>query len=334
MNKPLELIPLGRTGVKVSRLCFGAMSFGGDADEAASAALFARCRDAGINFFDCANVYSGGRAEEILGRLAAPCRDELVLTSKAYFPTGPDANARGSSRRHLVRAVEASLKRLQTDRIDLFFLHRFDDLTPLDETLRAVEDLVRSGKILYAGASNFAAWQVMKALGIASQRGYSPLVCLQPMYNLVKRQAEVELLPLAQAEGLGVISYSPLGGGLLSGKYGPGVKPPAARLTTHPMYKVRYGDDWMYEAASRFTAFAREHGYAPAALAVAWVAGHPAITAPIIGARNVAQLEESLQAAAILMTPDLRDALSALTPEPPPATDRNDERSASSMNAR
>jgi aryl-alcohol dehydrogenase-like predicted oxidoreductase len=334
MNKPLELIPLGRTGVKVSRLCFGTMSFGGDADEATSAALFARCRDAGINFFDCANIYSGGRAEEILGRLAAPCRDELVLTSKAYFPTGPDANARGSSRRHLVRAVEASLKRLQTDRIDLFFLHRFDDLTPLDETLRAVEDLVRSGKILYAGASNFAAWQVMKALGIADKRGYSPLVCLQPMYNLVKRQAEVELLPLAQAEGLGVISYSPLGGGLLSGKYAPGVKPPAARLATHPMYKVRYGDDWMVEAASRFTTFAREHGYAPAALAVAWVSGHPGITAPIVGARNVAQLEESLQAAAVPMTPDLRAALSALTPEPPPATDRNDERSAASMNAR
>ncbi len=334
MQTILPTVLLGRTGVKVSRLCFGTMSFGGDADETVSTALFNRCREAGINFFDCANVYSSGRAEEILGRLAASCRDDLVLTSKAYFPTGPDVNARGSSRRHLVRAVEASLKRLQTDRIDLFFLHRFDDLTPLDETLRAVEDLVRSGKILYAGASNFAAWQVMKALGIADKRGYSPLVCLQPMYNLVKRQAEVELLPLTQAEGLGVISYSPLGGGLLSGKYGPDFKPPAGRLATHAMYKVRYGDDWMYQAAARFTAFAHEHGYSPAALAVAWVASHPAITAPIIGARNVAQLEESLQAMTVPMTPDLRAALSALTPEPPLATDRNDERGSASMNAR
>lgn len=334
MQTTLPTVFLGRTGVKVSRLCFGTMSFGGDADETASAALFKRCRDAGINFFDCANIYSAGRAEEILGRLAAPCRDELVLTTKAYFPTGPDVNARGSSRRHLVRAVEASLKRLQTDRIDLFFLHRFDDQTPLEETLRGVEDLVRAGKILYAGASNFAAWQVMKALGLAALRGYSPLACLQPMYNLVKRQAEVELLPLALSEGLGVISYSPLGGGLLTGKYGPGAPAPAGRLATNTMYKVRYGQAGLTDTAARFAAFARENGFAPAALAVAWVGSHPGITAPIIGARNLAQLEDSLQAAAIPMTPELRAAVSALTPEPPPATDRNEERGASSMNAR
>jgi aryl-alcohol dehydrogenase-like predicted oxidoreductase len=334
MSTTMPTVFLGRTGVKVSRLCFGTMSFGGDADEAMSAALFNRCREAGINFFDCANIYSGGRAEEILGRLAKPCRDELVLTSKAYFPTGPDMNARGSSRRHLTLAVEASLRRLGTDRLDLFFLHRFDDKTPLEETLRAVEDLVRSGKILYAGASNFAAWQVMKALGIAALRGYSPLVCLQPMYNLAKRQAEVELLPLALAENLGVISYSPLGGGLLSGKYAPGVAPQGARLTTHPMYKVRYGEEWMPAAAARFAAFAREQGYPPATLAVAWAASHPAVTAPIIGARNTAQLEESLQALDVTMTPELRAEIASLTPEPPPATDRNDERAASSMNAR
>jgi len=326
METTVPLTLLGRTGVRVSRLCFGTMSFGGDADEAASAALFHRCREAGINFFDCANIYSGGRAEEILGRLAAPERDRLVLTTKAYFPTGPGANDRGSSRRHLVQAVEASLRRLQTDRIDLFFLHRFDDQTPLEETLRAVEDLVRSGKILYAGASNFAAWQVMKALGLAALHHGSPLVCLQPMYSLVKRQAEVELLPLARAEGLAVIPYSPLGGGLLSGKYAPGVTPAGARLAVNPMYKTRYGDGWMVDAAARFAALARARGLPPAALAVAWVAAHPAVTAPIIGARQVAQLEESLQAAAVAMTPDWRAELSALTPEPPPATDRNDER--------
>lgn len=334
MQTTLPAVLLGRTGVKVSRLCFGTMSFGGDADEAASAALFRRCREAGINFFDCANIYSGGRAEEILGRLAAPERDRLVLTTKAYFPAGPDVNARGSSRRHLFLAVEASLKRLQTDRIDLFFLHRFDDQTPLEETLRAVEDLVRQGKLLYAGASNFAAWQVAKALGLAALRGWSPLVCLQPMYNLVKRQAEVELLPMALSEGLAVIPYSPLGGGLLSGKYAPGVKPAGARLAAHPMYKVRYGDDWMYDAAARFSRIAQARGIPPAALAVAWVGAHPAVTAPIIGARDTAQLEESLQAASVEMTPALRAELAALTPEPPPATDRNDERGAATLNAR
>ena len=186
---------LGRTGVKVSRLCFGTMSFGGDADQEASLAMYSRVRDAGINFFDCADVYVGGRSEEILGRLVKGSRDELVISTKAYFPTSSDANARGATRYHLVRAVEASLRRLDTDRIDVFFLHRYDDVTPLEETLRAVEMLVQQGKILYPAVSNFAAWQTARALGIAERWGWQPIACTQPMYNLVKRQAEVEIFP-------------------------------------------------------------------------------------------------------------------------------------------
>src|SRR5262245_8927759 len=212
---------LGNTGVNVSALCFGVMSFGGDADEATSAAMFGRCREAGINFFDCANVYAGGRSEQILGKLIADCRDEVVITSKFYGETGPDINARGGSRRHIRAAVEASLKRLNTDYIDVLFIHHFDDGTPLEETLRGFDDLVRAGKILYPAASNFAAWQVAKALGISARNGWARFECLQPMYNLTKRQAEVEILPMAQSEQLGVISYSPLGGGLLTGKYSP-----------------------------------------------------------------------------------------------------------------
>lgn len=325
---------LGRTGVRISRLAFGTMSFGGDADEATSAALFARAREAGINFFDCADVYAGGRSETILGRLVAGCRDEVVLATKAYFPTGADPNARGSSRYHLVRAVEASLKRLGTDRIDIFFLHRHDDVTDPEDTLRALDDLVRQGKILYVGASNFAAWQVAKGLGVQQRRGFAPFVCVQPMYNLVKRQAEVEILPQAAAEGLGVVPYSPLAAGLLSGRYGRDRRPPAGRLVSNAMYQTRYGEAAYYEVAERFATLAAEWGHPPAALAIAWVASHPAVTAPLLGARDLAQLEACLGAADITLTPEQRAAIGALSPTPPPATDRNEETSAHNYGSR
>jgi aryl-alcohol dehydrogenase-like predicted oxidoreductase len=330
----MEYKYLGNTGVEVSELCFGTMSFGGDADEATSAAMFHRCREAGINFFDCANVYAGGRSEEILGELIADCRDEVIITSKVYFPTGSDVNARGASRRHIRSAVEASLKRLKTDYIDLYFIHRFDDRTPLAETLHALDDLVRQGKILHPAASNFAAWQVAKALGISAKEGWARFECIQPMYNLVKRQAEVELLPMAQSENVGVTSYSPLGGGLLTGKYGVERRPDAGRLVQNQTYQTRYGAGWLYQVADAFTNFAQERGFNPVSLAVAWVAAHPAITAPIIGARNLAQLEGSLDALQIEMTPELRTEISALSPEPAPATDRSEEGTAFSFAVR
>lgn len=316
---------MGNTGVKVSQLCFGTMSFGGDADEEMSRALYQMCRTAGINFFDCANVYAHGRSEEILGELIHSERDQIVLTSKAYFPVSEDVNARGASRKHLVDAVAGSLRRLKTDYIDVFFIHRFDDMTGLEETLRGLEDLVRQGKILYPAVSNFAAWQVEKALGIQERLGWARLAVLQPMYNLVKRQAEVEILPMAQAENLAVIPYSPLGGGLLSGKYSAGQKPESGRLIANAMYQVRYAEEWMYTAAEKFTALAHDLGYHPASLAVAWVGSHPGVTAPIIGARNLGQLEDSLKSVDVAMTPELRGRISALTPTPPPATDRNEE---------
>jgi aryl-alcohol dehydrogenase-like predicted oxidoreductase len=318
---------LGATGLKVSPLILGTMSFGDAADRATAEAMFRRCREAGINTFDCANVYAHGRSEEILGDLVADCRDEVVITSKVYFPTRDDPNARGATRYHIVRAVDESLRRLNTEYIDIYFVHRFDEKTRLAETLRALNDLVRQGKVLYLGASNFAAWQVMKALGQQRCADWSPFHVIQPMYNLAKRQAEVELLPLAQSEQLGVMPYSPLGGGLLTGKYGVDRRPDAGRLVDNEMYQTRYGDASHYAVAERFTAFATEHGFDPVALAVAWVAHHPAVTAPIIGARNVQQLEGSLAAMGIDMTSELRDAISTLAPTPPPATDRVEERS-------
>lgn len=316
---------LGRTGVKVSSLCFGTMSFGDIADESMSEEMYHCCREVGINFFDCANVYADGRSEELLGKFIASERENVIITSKVYFPIGDDVNARGANRRHITLEVEKSLRRLKTDWIDIYFIHHFDENTPLEETLRALDDLVKQGKILYPAVSNFAAWQIMKALGISYKEGLSRFEVIQPMYNLVKRQAEVEILPMALSEELGVIPYSPLGGGLLTGKYGPGKRPEKGRIVSNEMYSVRYSEDWMFEAAEKFSNLAESLGVAPASLAVRWVAEHPAVTAPIIGARNLDQLEESLAAVDIEMSEELYKKISRITWEPVIATDRTEE---------
>jgi aryl-alcohol dehydrogenase-like predicted oxidoreductase len=221
--------------------------------------------------------------------------------------------------------VEDSLRRLGTDRIDVYFCHRFDPSTPMEETLAALDMLVQQGKILYPAVSNWAAWQIAKGLGLSALNGWARFAVMQPMYNLTKRQAEVELLPLAASEGLGVIPYSPLGGGLLTGKYGVSQRPESGRLVENTMYQKRYGDEMNYVVAERFTEHARARGYHPATLAVAWVMSHPAVTAPIIGARNLEQLEASLAAAEVEMTPAWRAEIAALSVTPPPATDRSEE---------
>ncbi len=321
----MDYVALGRTGVRVSRLCFGTMSFGGDADRGESQRMFAACRDAGINFFDCANVYNAGVSEEILGELMAAERDSLVITSKCVQEAGPDINDYGASRRHIMLSVEASLKRLRTDRLDVLFMHRWDEATDLEQTLRALDDLVSSGKVLYVGASNYAAWQIARALGISERRGWARFDVLQPMYNLVKRQAEAEILPLAEAEEIAVISYSPVGGGLLSGKYRPQSGPETGRIVDNQMYAKRYAEPWMVETAAAFAERADALGVHPVSLAVAWAGAHPAITCPIIGARNLEQLRPSLESTAIDMTAELRAEIAALSRTPPPATDRLEE---------
>jgi aryl-alcohol dehydrogenase-like predicted oxidoreductase len=298
------------------------MSFGGDADEAMSGAMYKACRDTGINFFDCADAYSNGKSEEILGRLSKGHRDELVLTTKCFNPIGPDVNARGLSRRHVVRAVEASLRRLQTDRIDVLFLHQWDKLTPIEESMRALEELVRAGKVIYPAVSNWAAWQIQRAVDIEERNGWARLQVIQPMYNLVKRQAEVEILPMAEANGIGVIPYSPGAAGLLSGKY---FGQASGRLRSNKMYETRYGEPWMFEVAEKYVNFCRQRGLHPVSTAIAWVATHPAVTAPIIGARNLDQLKDSLAAIGVAMTPELRAEIAGLSRTPPPATDRSEE---------
>jgi aryl-alcohol dehydrogenase-like predicted oxidoreductase len=319
----MKFKPLGRTGVQVSQLCYGCMSFGGDADEAASAEMFKAVRELGINFFDTADQYSKGKSEEILGKLMRGARDDLVVATKVFNAAGPDINAKGSSRRHVVRAVEACLKRLQTDRVEILYLHMRDPLTPLDETLRALEDVVRSGKVLYPALSNHSAWETQAALGIAEANGWARVQAIQPMYNLVKRQAEVEILPMAAANNVSVFPYSPAGGGLLSGKYAD--KAAQGRIASNKQYTARYGDAWMHDVAIEFSAFCKKRGFHPMSAAVAWVAAHPAVTAPIIGARSVAQLQASLDSMKIDMTPALWAEIAALSRTPPPATDRLEE---------
>jgi len=314
---------LGRTGVQVSQLCFGTMSFGGDADEATSSEMFNAVRDAGINFFDTADQYNKGKSEEILGKLMRGSREDLVIATKTFNPTGTELNAKGNSRRHLTRALEASLKRLQTDRVEILYLHMHDPLVPVDEAMRALEDAVRAGKVLYPALSNWAAWQVQQALGVQEAHLWARIQAIQPMYNLVKRQAEVEILPMAAANGVSVFPYSPAAAGLLSGKYSG--KSGQGRLVANKMYTARYGEEWAHEVADKFVAFCKQRGMHPVSAAVAWVGAHPAVTAPIIGARSVQQLQASLDSTKIEMSAALWNEMAALSRTPPPATDRLEE---------
>lgn len=316
---------LGKSGLKVSPLCMGTMTFGKEADKKTSQKLYKMCRDHGINFFDCANVYVGGESEKILGQFIKGHREEVVIATKAYYPMGNDINARGLSRFHLTKALDASLKRLKTDYVDVYYMHHFDENTPLEESLSTLNDFVRQGKVLYLGISNFAAWQVMKAIGICQQNHFAPISCLQPMYNLLKRQCESEILPMAEGEGLGVFSYSPLAGGLLTGKYQYKVAPKEGRFNSSEMYQKRYEADRELKTIQSFLDFAKTNDYHPVSLAVAWAAGHSGITAPIIGARNEEQLKPVLEALDIDMNGELRQRIADFSFAPAIATDRAEE---------
>lgn len=310
---------MANTGVRVSKLCLGTMTFGNEADEETAKAIMDKAYDTGINFLDTANVYNKGVTEEIVGRWIGKKRESVVLASKVYFPTGSGPNERGSSRRNIIRSVEKSLRRLQTEWLDLLFLHHWDPHTAIEESLSAMTTLVEQGKVLYPAVSNFSAWQTMKALGVARQGNLRPIIAIQPMYSLLKRQAEVEIFPLAESERLAVFPYNPLGAGLLTGKYLVGE---SGRLHESEMYKRRYADPEYVEVTKQFVSKSRETGVSPAALAVAWVSSHPAVTSTIIGARNLAQLEDTLGCLDIGLGTEERAAISALSPAPPLATDR------------
>ena len=320
----MEYKEIGDTGVHVSKLCMGTMSFGGISDENESQRMFDQCLEYGINFFDCSSNYNRGKAEEILGRLIKGRRDGLIITSKVFFPTGSGVNDRGLSRRHVLLEIEKSLQRLGTDRIDFYFLHNFDESVSIQETLKTLDDLQRDGKIVYAGVSNWAAWQIARALGVSDRYGLAQFRCVQPMYNLVKRQAESEIFPMCRAESLGVVTYSPLGGGLLTGKYLEQSR--SGRLVEDQRYASRYSDERYSSVAEGLVSYADSKGIDPATLAVAWVMTHPDVTAPIIGARNSEQLKVSLNAANIELDPQWRHAMCEISAAvaPAPATDRSE----------
>ena len=310
---------LGTTGVQVSEICLGTMTFGNESDEETSRALMTEAFDRGINLFDSAHNYNKGLTEEIVGRWIGPHRNEIILTSKVFFPSDGGRNDQGISRRNLLAAVEKSLWRLQTDRIDLLYLHHWDEHVHIEESLRALNTLIEQGKVIYAGLSNFAAWQMMKAVDTAQMRNFAPVSCIQPMYSLVKRQAEVEILPMAAYEKLAVVPYNALGAGLLTGKYLTGG---TGRLEEAEMYKQRYADRRYEEVTRRFVDYAAQKGVTPAPLAVAWVMSRPEVTSTLVGARTLEQFRETLNCLEIRLSAEERADITALSIDPPHATDR------------
>ena len=319
---------LGRTGLKVSELCLGAMTFGRESTESESHAILDRFVQAGGNFIDTADVYSRGVSEEILGRwLEGQDRDALVVATKVRFPMGDDPNEVGLGRKHIMRSVERSLGRLKTDYLDLYQVHGFDPYTPLEETLSALDDLVRRGWVRYLGASNFTGWQLQKALELSKQHGWEPFRSLQPQYNLLCRSTEWELMPVVLNEGLGVIPWSPLRGGWLSGKFHRGMDAPVGGSRIERAEKEGWGESWSaynnedtWRVIDALFEVAEETGKKPAQVAINWLLQRPGVTAPIIGTRTMAQLEDNLGAVGWNLAPEHVDKLnqaSALNPPYP-----------------
>ena len=302
------------SGAALSKLTFGTMQFGGTADAAASEAMYHAARDAGINHFDTAVGYTGGNAEKLLGPMVQRHRDDIYLATKVAY-------AGGASRQNITAHFDRCRLQLGVDQIDLLYLHRFDDDTALEETFSTMAALQDAGHIRHIGVSNYAAWQVMKAQAVAKTLG-TRIDVIQPMYSLVKRQAEVEIFPMAVDQDIRIVPYSPLGGGLLTGKYAKGEE---GRLTTDEGYRARYDVSWMHDCAAALSEIADALGTHPATLAVAWAARHPAAPSPIISARAVAQLMPSLAAEGFMMDDALYRRITALSVTPPPATDRLEE---------
>jgi aryl-alcohol dehydrogenase-like predicted oxidoreductase len=323
----MELRTLGRSGCAVSALTLGTMTFGQETDEAGSHAQLDSFVEAGGTLVDTADVYSAGASEEIIGRWLArrpaQVRDRVVLATKGRFATGEDANDAGLSRRHLTRALDASLRRLGVDHVDLYQLHAFDPLTPYEETLRFLDDAVRSGKVGYTGLSNFAGWQLQGYVDVARRDGLPVPVTLQPQYNLLVREIEWEIVPAAQANGLGLLPWSPLGGGWLTGKYRRDERPSGAtRLGEDPdrgveAYDRRSTRERTWQVVDAVQAVAEDLGVSMAQVALAWLRDRPGVTSVILGARTVAQLEDNLGAAAVTLSPEQARLLDvASDPEP------------------
>ncbi len=308
----MEYRYLGRSGLKVSTLCLGTMTFGRETSEAESFNLLDRFVDAGGTFIDTANVYAEGRSEEIIGRwLRNKQRDDVILATKVRWAMGSSPNDVGLSRKHILKAVEDSLRRLQTDYIDLYQIHGWDPGTPLEETLSTLHRLVEDGKVRYLGVSNVTGWQLQKAMDLCRYMGWESFVSLQPLYNLLDRSIEWELVPVCQREGLGIIPWSPLRGGWLSGRYHRGMQQPpqgsrVARAEAEGWSEswTRYATERTWQILDELFAIAEEIDKSPAQVALNWVAHRPAVTAPIIGVRTMSHLEDNLGAVGWHMSED------------------------------
>ena len=313
---------LGRTGLKVSRLCLGTMTFGVQADELAAHAILDKAADGGITFIDTADVYPIGRVapgttEEIIGKWLKDRRSDFIVATKCFAPMSGRPWDSGNSRKHIMDAIDASLRRLQTDYVDLYQLHFYDQSTPIDETLRALDDLVRSGKVRYIGCSNFLAYQLARAVGRSEALNLVRFESVQPRYNLLFREIERELLPLCAEDKIGVIPYNPIAGGLLSGKHSPESPEEGSRFTfgagAGERYRDRYWHEGMFGTVEQLKPLADQAGMTLAQMAVAWLLANPVITAPIVGASRPEQLDETLQAAEKPLDPDLKERLDEIT---------------------
>ncbi len=315
----MELRPLGRTGIQVSNLCLGCMMFGGRTTPADSAAIIDRALDAGINFIDTANVYNAGRSEEATGDALKRNgrRQQVILATKVHGKMGEGPNDMGNSRRHIIAQCEESLRRLKTDYIDLYQIHRPDPHIPIDETLRALDDLVRSGKVRYLGSSTYGAWQLVESLWASKDLGLNRFICEQPPYNLLDRRIERELIPMAQTYGFALIPWSPIAGGLLSGKYRRDEQPPEdsryAGVARNPMQQRRWVEA-IFDVVEALDPIAKDKGCTLAQLAVAWVAQQPGVTSAIIGPRTMEQLEDNLGASGVILTDDDRRRIDEIVP--------------------
>jgi aryl-alcohol dehydrogenase-like predicted oxidoreductase len=313
----LELRSLGRTGVKVSNLCLGCMMFGGRTSAADSYDIIDRSLDAGINFLDTANVYSIGRSEEATGEALKRNgkRNSVVLATKVHGKMGEGPNDLGNSRRHIIDQCEQSLRRLQTDYIDLYQIHRPQADIPIDETLRAMDDLVRSGKVRYIGTSTYGAWQLVESLWVSKEMGFNRFVTEQPPYNLLDRRIERELIPMAETYGFGLLPWSPLAGGLLTGKYHRGEPPPEdtrfGAMATNPIQQRRWSER-VFDVIDGLKPIADDKGITLSQLSLAWCTQQPGITSPIIGPRTMEQLEDNLKAADVTITDEDRKRIDAV----------------------
>lgn len=312
----MEYRTLGRAGAKVSPLCLGTMMFGGPTNEKDSIRIIHRALDAGINFMDTANVYNDGESERVIGKAVKSERGKWIIATKVHGSMGEDVNQSGSHRVNIMSAVEASLQRLGTDYIDVYYLHRWDASTRIAESLRALDDCVRQGKVRYIACSNFEAWRVCEALWTSEKLGLEEFVCVQPLYNIVNRDAEVELLPFCEKYGVGVVPYSPLARGVLSGKYAVGQEPPKGSRAARKDRRILQTElrDESYEVAQQLSPLADAHGKTLTQFALAWVLANPLITSAIIGPRTMEQLEDNLGCLDCTLTVSDEAAVDGLVP--------------------